>query len=316
MTTRARRNSVFAGFRDNGTQTSVTRPNEVVMLDPNDVELFKDAQGREQPDALIPDKVKAIVASAKDIGIQQPAVVRLMGDGTYQMLTGRHRRFAAMELGIELPCQVLTNIDDELAYKIMAETNIPTDEKLPTEQGKIYKAYFDMRKERQETDIAATLSAIFRVSERQIYRYIKVLKLPQALQDAVDSKIINFKDFETLLRLHTQHQQAVGDYVDYFPVSKLTKKDLERLEEQDFNDTEEKEWDKDYVNEVLHPEPEEQPEPDPEPEVESEEETIFDRIRAEFERTEQLTDEEIEQLIFGLLTEYYAAQDEADEYDD
>jgi len=316
MTTRARRNSVFAGFRDNGTQTSVTRPNEVVMLDPNDVELFKDAQGREQPDALIPDKVKAIVASAKDIGIQQPAVVRLMGDGSYQMLTGRHRRFAAMELGIELPCQVLTNIDDELAYKIMAETNIPTDEKLPTEQGKIYKAYFDMRKERQETDIAATLSAIFRVSERQIYRYIKVLKLPQALQDAVDNKIINFKDFEMLLRLHTQHQQAVGDYVDYFPVSKLTKKDLERLEEQDFNDTEEKEWDKDYVNEVLHPEPEEQPEPEPEPEIESEEETIFDRIRAEFERTEQLADDEIEQLIFGLLTDYYAAVDEADEYND
>ena len=316
MTTRARRNSVFAGFRDNGTQTSVTRPNEVVMLDPNDVELFKDAQGREQPDALIPDKVKAIVASAKDIGIQQPAVVRLMGDGSYQMLTGRHRRFAAMELGIELPCQVLTNIDDELAYKIMAETNIPTDEKLPTEQGKIYKAYFDMRRERQETDIAATLSAIFRVSERQIYRYIKVLKLPQALQDAVDRKIINFKDFETLLRLHTQHQQAVGDYVDYFPVNKLTKKDLERLEEQDFNDTEEKEWDKDYVNEVLHPEPEEQPEPEPEPEIESEEETIFDRIRAEFERTEQLADDEIEQLIFGLLTDYYAAVDEADEYND
>ena len=119
-----------------------------------------------------------------------------------------------------------------------------------------------------------------------------------------------------LLRLHTQHQQAVGDYVDYFPVNKLTKKDLERLEEQDFNDTEEKEWDKDYVNEVLHPEPEEQPEPEPEPEIESEEETIFDRIRAEFERTEQLADDEIEQLIFGLLTDYYAAVDEADEYND
>ncbi|MBP3792848.1 MAG: hypothetical protein ILA24_02270 [Ruminococcus sp.] len=116
--------------------------------------------------------------------------------------------------------------------------------------------------------------------------------------------------------METAARTYVGDYVDYFPVSKLTKKDLERLEEQDFNDTEEKVWDKDYVNEVLHPEPEEQPEPDPEPEVESEEETIFDRIRAEFERTEQLTDEEIEQLIFGLLTEYYAAQDEADEYDD
>lgn len=316
MTARARRNSVFAGFRDNGTQTSTFNPSEIVMLDPNDIELFKDSHGREQPDALIPEKVQAIVTSAKEIGIQQPAVVRLMRDGTYQMLTGRHRRFAAMELGIELPCQVLTGIDDELAYKIMAETNIPTDEKLPSEQGKIYKAYFDMRHEREEKEIAATLSVIFRVSVKTLYRYINVLKLPKTLQDAVDSKIVAIKDFEVLLRLHTQHQQAVGEYIDYFPVNKLTSKDIARLEEQDFYDTDQKEWDKDYVNEILHPEPEEQPESESDPEPEVEEETIFDRIRDEFEQTEQLTDDDIEQLIFGLLTDYYAAQDEAAEYDD
>lgn len=316
MTARARRSSVFAGFRDNGTQTSLTRPNEVVMLDPNDIELFRDAQGREQPDALIEDKVQAIIASAKEIGIQQPAVVRLMDDGSYQMLTGRHRRNAAIKLGIELPCQVLLDIDDELAYKIMAETNIPTDEKLPSEQGKIYKAYFDMRHEREEKEVATTLSVIFRVSVKTLYRYINVLRLPQTLQDAVDSKIIAIKDFEVLLRLHTQHQQAVGEYIDYFPVNKLTSKDIERLEEQDFYDTDQKEWDKDYVNEILHPEPEEQPESEPDPEPEVEDETIFDRIRDEFEQTAQLTDEEIEQLIFGLLTDYYTAVDEAAEYDD
>ena len=209
MTARARRNSVFAGFRDNGTQTSAINPSEVVMLDPSSIELFKDSQGREQPDALIPDKVKAIVASAKEIGIQQPAVVRLMDDGTYQMLTGRHRRFAAMELGIELPCQVLSNIDDELAYKIMAETNIPTEEKLPSEQGRIYKAYFDMRHDREDKAIVATLSVIFRVSDKTIYRYINVLRLPKALQDAVDAKIIAIKDFESLLNLTEQHLEAV-----------------------------------------------------------------------------------------------------------
>lgn len=314
MTARARRNSVFAGFRDNGTQTSTFNPSEIVMLDPNDIELFKDSHGREQPDALIPEKVQAIVTSAKEIGIQQPAVVRLMRDGTYQMLTGRHRRFAAMELGIELPCQVLTGIDDELAYKIMAETNIPTDEKLPSEQGKIYKTYFDMRHDNDEKKIAATLHVIFRVSVKTIYRYINVLRLPKALQDAVDTKLVAIKDFESLLTLTEQHLDAVGEYVDYFS-RKLPKKDIDALIFDDGTDRE-KEWDKEYVNDLLNA-PEEQPaeaESDPEPEVE--EETIFDRIRDEFEQTEQLTDDDIEQLIFGLLTDYYAAQDEAAEYDD
>ena len=315
MTARARRNSVFAGFRDNGTQTSAINPSEVVMLDPSSIELFKDSQGREQPDALIPDKVKAIVASAKEIGIQQPAVVRLMDDGTYQMLTGRHRRFAAMELGIELPCQVLSNIDDELAYKIMAETNIPTEEKLPSEQGRIYKAYFDMRHDREDKAIVATLSVIFRVSDKTIYRYINVLRLPKALQDAVDAKIIAIKDFESLLNLTEQHLEAVGEYVDYFDVKKLTKKHIDLLMFEDGADRE-REWDKDTVDEILNPPPAEEEQTEDEPQAEVEEETIFDRIRAEFEQAEQLADEEIEQLIFGLLTDYYAAQDEADEYDD
>ena len=315
MTARARRNSVFAGFRDNGTQTSTFNPSEIVMLDPNNVELFKDSQGRAQPDALIPDKVDAIVASAKEIGIQQPAVVRLMDDGSYQILTGRHRRFAALDLGIELPCQVLTGITDELAYKIMAETNIPTDEKLPSEQGKIYKTYFDMHSENDEKKIAATLSVIFRVSLKTIYRYIKVLSLPKTLQDAVDAKLVAIKDFESLFAMTEQHLEAVGEYVDYFS-TKLPKKDISTLIDVD-GANREKEWDKEYVNDLLNAPAEEQPEEtESDPEGEVEEDTIFARIRAEFDQTEQLTDDEIEQLIFGLLTEYYAAQDEAAEYDD
>lgn len=315
MTARARRNSVFAGFRDNGTQTSSFNPSEIVMLDPNNVELFKDSQGRAQPDALIPDKVDAIVASAKEIGIQQPAVVRYMDDGSYQILTGRHRRFAALDLGIELPCQVLTGITDELAYKIMAETNIPTDEKLPSEQGKIYKTYFDMHSENDEKKIAATLSVIFRVSLKTIYRYIKVLSLPKTLQDAVDAKLVAIKDFESLFAMTEQHLEAVGEYVDYFS-AKLPKKDISTLIDVD-GANREKEWDKEYVNDLLNAPAEEQPEEtESDPEGEVEEDTIFARIRAEFDQTEQLTDDEIEQLIFGLLTDYYAAQDEAAEYDD
>ena len=310
MTARAR-SSTFAAFRDDGTQTN---PSEIVMLNPNDIDLFKDAQGREQPDALIPDKVNAIVASAKEIGIQQPAVVRRMRDGSYQMLTGRHRRFAAMELGIELPCQVLTGIDDELAYKIMAETNIPTEEKLPSEQGKIYKAYFDMRHDREEKAIVATLSVIFRVSDKTIYRYINVLRLPKTLQDAVDTKVIAIKDFEKLFALTEQHLEAVGEYVSYFGVNKLPKKEIEAIVCEDGADRE-SEWDKDTVYDILNPQPDEDEEQsEDEPQAEDEKDTIFARIRAEFEQTAQLTDEEIEQLIFGLLTDYYAAVDEAAEY--
>lgn len=311
MTTRARR-STFAAFRDDGTQTN---PSEVVMLDPNSIELFKDSQGREQPDALIPDKVKAIVESAKEIGIQQPAVVRLMNDGTYQILTGRHRRFAALDLGIKLPCQVLTGIDDELAYKIMAETNIPTEEKLPSEQGRIYRTYFDMRHDRAEKAIVATLSVIFRVSDKTIYRYINVLRLPKTLQDAVDAKVIAIKDFENLLNLTEQHREAVGEYVDYFAVNKLTKNHIDLLAFEDGADRE-REWDKDTINDILNPPPAEEEQTDDEPQAEVEENTIFTRIRDEFEQTKHLTDVEIEQLIFGLLTEYYAMKDEADENDD
>ncbi|WP_124098231.1 ParB N-terminal domain-containing protein [Ruminococcus sp. Marseille-P6503] len=220
----------------------------IELLEPKEIELFRDSKGNAQPDRLQENKILKIMASAEDVGILQPAVVRIMPDGKKQMLAGRHRREAAIRLNVKLPCELLYNIDDITAYKIMAETNTRGDEQFPSEQGMIYNAYLEMRTSGGEEKTVKEIAAKFGVSEKTIYRYIRILELPKKLQEAIDYKIIPIGKLEELFKFTTAQQEAIGDYIDYYEIKHIRASELCRL----LLVSERDDWDTDFVWKVLN----------------------------------------------------------------
>ncbi len=219
----------------------------IEMLKPESLELFSDSKGREQPDRMQEEKVKAIMASAVDIGIVQPAIVRELADGRRQILSGRHRREAAIRLNRLLPCDVRRNISDVEAYKIMAETNSPRGEQYPSEQGQIYKAYMDMRGNVSEEDTAKTIAEKFNVSSKTIYRYINITRLPPILQRAVDLKIIPISKTEKMLSFTAEQLNTLAQYIDFYEINKVMGKHIEILADNADND-----WDIEFIWNLLH----------------------------------------------------------------
>ena len=275
---------------------------KIEMLDPSEIELFSDENGNKQPDEIQEDKVLAIMASAEDIGILQPCVIRLLSDGRKQMLSGRHRREAAIRLGQQLPCEIRCDVDDVTAYKIMAESNPPGREKFPSELGKIYAKYLEMRTSGSEEKTAKEIAAKFSTSEKSVYRYAALLQLPPKLQNAVDFKIIPIGKFERLLNNLTDEQLiALGDYIEYYEIKKLSAKKIDKLVIASATD---QEWNDEYIDAVLYENPDDTDKEEKNKKNNSD--RLILKIRMTYPETQDLSEDELDELVMNLLAEHFS----------
>lgn len=172
---------------------------------------FVDKYGNSQPFKLNEKKVSQIAASAKDIGIVTPLTVRAKGD-LYEIIAGHHRLEAAKQIGqLKVPCIVRKYTDEEM-YTVLAESNIQRDRTLPSEYGKIFARYMEIRKSEDLT--AEEIAAKFDISKKTMYRYINVNSLISELQDMTDSKIINIGAVDTISQLSEDEQTALAAVLD------------------------------------------------------------------------------------------------------
>ena len=172
---------------------------------------FVDKYGNTQPFKLNEKKVSQIAASAKDIGIVTPLTVRAKGD-LYEIIAGHHRLEAAKQIGqLKVPCIVRKYTDEEM-YTVLAESNIQRDRTLPSEYGRIFARYMEIRESEDLT--AEEIAAKFDISKKTMYRYINVNSLIPELQDMTDSKIINIGAVDTISQLSEDEQIALAVVLD------------------------------------------------------------------------------------------------------
>lgn len=172
---------------------------------------FVDKYGNTQPFKLNEKKVSQIAASAKDIGIVTPLTVRAKGD-LYEIIAGHYRLAAAQQIGqLKVPCIVRKYTDEEM-YTVLAESNIQRDRTLPSEYGRIFARYMEIRESEDLT--AEEIAAKFDISKKTMYRYINVNSLISELQDMTDSKIINIGAVDTISQLSEDEQTALAAVLD------------------------------------------------------------------------------------------------------
>lgn len=262
---------------------------KVESLDLNLIHHYTDPDGTTQPFILNESKVEQIMASAEDVGIITPLIVRRTSGIKYQIISGHHRYEAAKRLSLlSVPC-VIRQLNDDEAFKIVAESNIQRDKTLPSEYGKVFTAYMAKR---SDVDMTANeIASKFGVSPKTMYRYINVAKLIPTLQKYVDEEKIQLAAADIISKFSAINQKSIDNLIARPDCPKITPAIAKKFEEVIQN------YGKDIVpfhefTYIITPKPKEKYKSG-----------IYNNLYSRFKMNK--SEKELDELTERLLTEYF-----------
>ncbi len=119
-----------------------------------------------------------LAQSIREHGLLNPPTVRVLADGTYEVLAGQRRYLACKALGLaEIPVLVREAVSDARAVALSLIENVQRADMHPLDKARAYEA-LRMHYHGNLRQVAQTTG----VSVRTIERYLTLLRLPEALQ--------------------------------------------------------------------------------------------------------------------------------------
>lgn len=166
------------------------------------------------------DKLESFAKSIDRLGMQDAILVRSVGSGEYEIISGHNRKLAAELLGWKkVPCRVADNdvLTPEIADEIMVSCNLDRRTELKhSELARSLSLLMESRKKQHpdEDDKGRTrdkVAAEFGMSQSQVQRYITLSKLNDTLLEMVDSGEIPFVAGTNLADLSAEQQDILLD---------------------------------------------------------------------------------------------------------
>ena len=158
------------------------------------------------------------------IGITEPLLVRSVGNGEYEILSGSRRRAAAEQLmWTKVPCRIGSNdlITDEYAERIVVESN---------------RSRFSSLLLSEQIRTAAVLGekseAELRLSHEQAQKYEHLNLLQQDFLVMLDNAVINIAAAEMLADLSSDVQSTIINVLTQHPEMKLTGANVKELHDE------------------------------------------------------------------------------------
>ena len=175
---------------------------------------------RFQPRLVFDDaSLKDLAASIKTHGIIPPLVLRRLGD-KYEIVAGERRYRAAMIAGLTSVPAVLAKIDDKTSAEVAISENVQRKELNPLEEAKSYDTLLKagyMSKEMLAQKMGIPLSVL--------EGKLKLLTLPQEVQDALLAGKISERHARSLMKLKNSNEQI--KWLHNIIEKRLNVKDLE-----------------------------------------------------------------------------------------
>ena len=140
-----------------------------------------------------------LAASIAANGVVQPILVRPQADGRFQLIAGERRWRASRLAGKKTIPAILRQVSDEQAMEITIVENLQRADLNPMEQARAFERLsreFHMTQEQM-----ATRTGKDRVS---VSNFMRLLKLPESIQNLVESNQLTFGHAKALLGLN-QH---------------------------------------------------------------------------------------------------------------
>jgi ParB family chromosome partitioning protein len=143
-----------------------------------------------------PVKLKELSRSIAATGVVQPIVVKQMANGRYQLIMGERRWLASFEAGKATIPAIVREVSDVQAMEMTIVENLQRADLNPIEQA---RAYFRLGQQFKMThDEMATRTGKDRAS---VTNFLRLLKLPQEIQDMVERGELTFGHARALLAL-------------------------------------------------------------------------------------------------------------------
>jgi ParB family chromosome partitioning protein len=196
--------SRFFGLGDKGEKVVIeeeqSNPNEEIKK--IDINLI--VPNRFQPRTVFDDEKIAELARTIHIhGIIQPIVVREIGDGRYEIIAGERRWRAMKKLGwTEVPT-IVKNLNDTETASIALIENLQREELSPIEEAIAYGKLLELHNLTQEA-LAQRLGK----GQSTVANKLRLLKLPQEVQDALLNKKITERHARSLIPLKDPEKQV------------------------------------------------------------------------------------------------------------
>ncbi len=184
---------------------------------------------RFQPRLVFDDaSLNDLANSIKSHGIIQPLVLRRLGD-KYEIIAGERRYRAAMIAGLASVPAVIAKIDDQKAQEVAVTENVQRKELNPIEEAKSYQALLNagfMSKEEFSKKLGIPLSVL--------ETKLKLLNLPQEVQDALLAGKISERHARTLMKIKESNNQV--KWLHEIIEKKLNVKELENEITKEYGD--------------------------------------------------------------------------------
>jgi ParB family transcriptional regulator, chromosome partitioning protein len=143
-----------------------------------------------------PAKLTELAQSIAATGVVQPIIVRPLPGGRYQLINGERRLLASKEAGKATIPSIVRQVSDELAMEMTIVENLQRADLNPMEQARAYQRLSQEFKMTQEQMAVRT-----GVQRASVANFLRLLKLPEAIQQKVEAAELSFGHARTLLAL-------------------------------------------------------------------------------------------------------------------
>jgi ParB family transcriptional regulator, chromosome partitioning protein len=141
-------------------------------------------------------KLSELAQSIAASGVVQPIVVRPLSGGRYQLITGERRWLASKKANKATIPAILRQVSDEQTLEMTIVENLQRADLNPIEQARAYQRLSNDFKMTQEQ------MAIRTGKERaSVANFLRLLRLPDSVQQKVESGDLSFGHARTLLAL-------------------------------------------------------------------------------------------------------------------
>ncbi|MBV7505029.1 nucleoid occlusion protein [Bacillus sp. sid0103] len=196
----------FFGLGDKGEQEValekeiITEKNEEI----NKIPIDHIVPNRFQPRTVFDDeKIEELARTIHIHGIIQPIVVREFATGQFEIIAGERRFRAMKKLGWTEAPAIIKNLSDTETASVALIENLQREELSPIEEAMAYGKLLELHNLTQEA-LAQRLGK----GQSTVANKLRLLKLPQPIQEALLTKIITERHARALIPLKDPEKQV------------------------------------------------------------------------------------------------------------
>ena len=150
------------------------------------------------------DKIAELAQTIHTHGIIQPIVIREYEAGKYELIAGERRFRAMKKLGWEYAPAIVKEFNDTETASIALIENLQREELTPIEEAIAYSKLIELHQLTQEA-----LAQRLGIGQSTVANKLRLLKLPEEVQEALLIKAITERHARSLIPLKDKEKQIV-----------------------------------------------------------------------------------------------------------